>query len=258
MEEKTGEGAVLFFIRSFHTNRLLRSGAFLLVLCIIIFCFCLGKQRVATAASSQPLMGRIIAVDAGHGGSDPGAVGVSGSEEKTINLQLALLLQKELERYGATVVMTRTEDMCYSDVKKEDLDARADLVSDHEGEILLSMQCNADPDPRCCGAQVFYHPQSEQGEKLAKAIQKAVLHDTDQLKEREAQSLNGPYLMKAVAVPVVIVEAGFLSHSEEETMLLDEDYQKKIAAAVCRGVVNYYEKADAPSFFSLFRTEDNN
>ena len=95
-------------------------------------------------------------MDAGHGGSDPGAVGVSGSEEKTINLQLALLLQKELERYGATVVMTRTEDMCYSDVKKEDLDARAALVSDHEAEILLSMQCNADPDPRCCGAQVFY------------------------------------------------------------------------------------------------------
>lgn len=232
----------------------------MVVVLAVISCFFLGGRHVASTAanSSQPLTGHIIAVDAGHGGDDPGAIGASGSEEKAINLELALLLQKELERYGATVVMTRTEDMCYSNVKKEDLDARAALISDHEAEILISMQCNADPDASCCGAQIFYHPQSKKGEKLAKAIQKTVIHDTDQLREREAQSLNGPYLMKAVAVPVVIVEAGFLSHREEEAMLLDPAYQKEIAAAVCRGVVNYYDKADAPSFFSLFRREDNN
>lgn len=240
----------IFILRSFRPRFIALSltGAGLLVLLALIV-----YPGLAEAENQTPqaiFKNKTVAIDPGHGGGDPGAVGVSGSLEKDINLRLSIYLQKYLEKNGATVVLTRSEDKALSEVKKEDLDARAEIVAQAKADIFISMQCNAIPDQSCQGAQVFFYPESTKGESLASAVQSQLWEETDQVKKREAQTISAPYILKAVDIPAIIVEAGFLSNPEEEAMLLDPEYQKKVAKAVYNGIFNYYK--DAPVFFSLF------
>ena len=214
-------------------------------------------EETASVKSGQPLRGKIIAVDAGHGGADPGAVGVTGTVEKEINLILAQKLKKQLEAKGAVVVMTRTADRVFSDIKKEELEHRAELVKKGKAELFLSLQCNAVPNSELRGAQTFYHPDSEQGKKLAEAIQerfKTKLKNTD----REALTLDSAYIMKLLDIPAVMVEVGFLSNPGEEARLKDDAYREKLIAAVYGGICDYYTKKDSsPSWLpAIFHFDD--
>ncbi len=215
------------------------------------------SEKTAAVKSGQPLRGKIIAVDAGHGGADPGAVGVTGAVEKEINLILAEKLKTQLEAKGAVVIMTRTADRVFSDVKKEELEHRAELVKKGKAELFLSLQCNAVPNSDLRGAQTFYHPDSEQGKNLAEAIQKRFktkLKNTD----REALTLDSAYIMKLLDIPAVMVEVGFLSNPEEEALLKDDAYREKAVAAIYGGICDYYKKKDSSSsrLSSVFRLND--
>ncbi len=200
-------------------------------------------------AAKDILQNKVIAIDPGHGGADPGAVGVSGSLEKDVNLRLSLYLEKYLTKNGAKVVLTRSEDVALSEVKKEDLDARAEIVAEAKADIFISMQCNAIPDQTCQGAQVFFYPESTKGERLATEVQSQLWSQTEQVKKREAQTISAPYILKAVDIPAIIVEAGFLSNPEEEALLLDPSYQKKVAKSVYQGIIEYYRSAPTFLFF---------
>ncbi len=155
------------------------------------------------------IKGKIIAIDAGHGGVDPGAIGYSGSQEKEINLQLAKKVSALLEEAGASVIMTRETDDCYSKVKREDLNARAEIVTEGKADIFLSLQCNALREEKWHGAQVFYYPGSVLGEKLAQSVQQG-LYDTLKNSDRKALSHNEIYILRTLAMPSVVVEAGSL------------------------------------------------
>ena len=201
-------------------------------------------EETASAKSEMNLEGKVIAVDAGHGGADPGAIGVTGVTEKEINLILAQKLESLLTEKGATVVMTRTEDSTFSENKKEDLDKRAALVEEKEAELFLSIQCNAVPNHDLRGAQTFYYPDSKQGKLLAETIQARfvkTLKNTD----REAITLSSAYIMSKLEIPAIMVEVGFLSHPEEEALLRDDAYQEKITAAIYGGILDYYKKKDS-------------
>lgn len=233
----------LVFIRPFRP--------FVLFSCLILLCcgalifpIISYAERTAAVKSGETLFGKVIAIDAGHGGSDPGAVGANGTVEKEINLILANELCALLEEKGATVIMTRTDDTVYSDVKKEELDHRAEVVTKGGAELFISIQCNAVPSSTYHGAQVFYYPESEDGKLLAEAIQENLvekLRNTD----REALTLSSAYIMRVLDIPAVMVETGFLSNPEEESLLNDDAYQKKICAAIYGGIVDYYDKADS-------------
>lgn len=221
---------------------------FLLILCAAFMVIPLAGG-VATATANQNmtktvLTGKTIAIDAGHGGYDPGAIGVSGSLEKDINLALALKVQTLLMAEGAEVVMTRKEDTCFSETKRTDLNARADLVAKARAEIFLSIQCNALPQSSCRGAQVFYYPGSAEGERLAVALQTS-LRDAAPDNTREALAGGTIYILRALKIPAVIVEVGFLSNPAEEALLLTEEYQDKMAAAIVGGLRRYYEESAA-------------
>lgn len=201
-------------------------------------------EKTAAVKSGKTLTGKTIAIDAGHGGSDPGAIGFNGTTEKEINLILAKKLQALLEEKGAVVIMTRTDDTAYSEVKKEDLDHRAKIVTKKNAELFISIQCNAVPGSSYHGAQVFYYPESEEGKLLAESIQDSLvkkLKNTD----REALTLSSAYIMYVLDIPAIIVETGFLSNPEEEALLNDKNYQEKVVAAVYGGIVNYYNKHDS-------------
>ena len=229
-----------------------------LILCAVTVAIVVHhSEETASVKSGQPLRGKIIAVDAGHGGADPGAVGVTGVVEKEINLILAEKLKTQLEAKGAVVIMTRSADRVFSDIKKEELEHRAELVKKSKAELFLSLQCNAVPNSELHGAQTFYHPDSEQGKNLAEAIQKRFktkLKNTD----REALTLDSAYIMRLLDIPAVMVEVGFLSNPEEGALLKDDDYREKVIAAIYGGIYDYYKMKDtSPSWLpSIFDFDD--
>lgn len=190
-------------------------------------------------AVSWACANKVVVVDAGHGGIDPGAVGPSGILEKDVNLAIAKRLSLYLSQAGAVVVMTREDDTCFSRRKREDLDARLALVQEHQADIFLSVQGNALQSSRWTGAQTFFHPKSEESKKLAVAIQEEmgrILKNT----QRKARPHTEAYVLKQLEIPAVVVEVGFMSNPREEQMLNDLHYQGKVAWSIYGGVAKYF------------------
>jgi len=193
-----------------------------------------------------PLSGKIIAIDAGHGGVDGGAKSESGLEEKEVTLKLALQVRDYLQQAGALVVMTREhdEDLAspgtrgFSRRKTEDLINRAKLVTKEQADLLITIHLNSVPSSRWRGAQTFYYPGREQSQRLATFIQEEIrlnLNNTNR-KANTAQTL---YLLKVLPIPTALVEVGFLSNPEEAQLLGNEIYQNKLAASIYRGILRF-------------------
>ncbi|ULO08126.1 N-acetylmuramoyl-L-alanine amidase CwlD [Paenibacillus sp. 19GGS1-52] len=195
---------------------------------------------------SLPLSGQIIAIDAGHGGPDGGAVSREGLIEKDINLAVSLYLRDYLQQAGAIVVMTREADndlaqadtKGYSKRKTEDLKQRVRSIEEKGAELFVSIHMNSVPSNRWSGAQTFYYPNNEHNKTLAGYVQgelRSTLENTD----RVAKTVNTVYLLKALKMPAVLVEVGFLSHPQESLLLGDDVYQRKVATSIYRGILRY-------------------
>ncbi|WP_090583289.1 N-acetylmuramoyl-L-alanine amidase CwlD [Paenibacillus sp. OV219] len=194
-----------------------------------------------------PLSGKVIAIDAGHGGVDGGAVSKQGLVEKDLNLAIALQLRDYLQQAGAIVVMTREGDYDLANEgtskisrrKTEDLVKRAQFVKDKNASLLLSIHMNSIPSPRWSGAQTFFYPSLPENAVLASLIQDEIrrnLANTDRL----PATVNTIYLLKAMKdVPSALVEVGFLSNPGEASRLADAEYQKKVAASIYQGVLRF-------------------
>lgn len=185
----------------------------------------------------------IIVLDAGHGGSDPGKVGVNDALEKDINLSIVKKLKYYLEKKNFTVVLTRDMDIGLSvpgrpHTKSADLQARKDIVFEKKPAAFLSIHQNSFPDESQKGAQVFYHSDSEDSKKLAECIQKKLL-EMDSDNRRNCKANSDYFLLRENPYPSVIIECGFLSNREEADLLMTEEYQKSIAWNICLGVSEY-------------------
>ncbi len=198
-----------------------------------------GKNLPVAGVISSDLNDRVIVVDAGHGGFDPGAVGVTGVLEKDIALDVSQKLTSLLEMSGAKVVCTRTGDEALGNNKKEDIRKRAEMAVDSGCDIFLSIQANSIPNAKLRGAQVFYHPNSQEGYRLADNVQNEIIRVLKNTK-RQALPIKDVFLLKNLAMPAVVVEVGFLSNAEEEALLKDADYQNRMAWSVYSGIVNYF------------------
>lgn len=203
-------------------------------------------QTAAVQATSMPghLHGLTIAVDAGHGGYDGGAVGrVSGVPEKGLNLDVAQRLEKLLRAQGADVVMTRTGDYALCDEnppirkKLQDMQRRAEIIRLNDADMVISIHMNEYAGRSESGPQVFYREGCPAGRLLAGAIQAAMIRGLKPAKERPA--LGGDYYILTLGVPSVLVECGFLSNREEEQKLLGEDYRQRVAQAIAQGVMDW-------------------
>lgn len=201
------------------------------------------RDQLFLAALSKADPPVTIVIDAGHGGSDPGKIGIHGEEEKDINLSISLLVEKLLKKQHINVVMTRNTDTDLSNAsdqnkKKSDLIRRRELFEQTDPALVVSIHQNSYPDPSIFGGQVFYYEGSGQGKQLAACLQQSI-SSLDPRNKRQIKANSTYYILKSAISPVVICECGFLSNEEECSNLNAPAYQEKLAKAIVTGILNY-------------------
>lgn len=221
---------------------------FLMGLCVILCAFLLAKKG-AVLVQSEHLDSSFVCVviDAGHGGSDPGKIGVNDALEKDINLEIALKLKKIMEQNNIKVIMTRETDqeLCSDEAvnkKAEDMQKRCKIIEESDALFTISIHQNSYTSPEIRGAQVFFYGQSEKGKELAEILQATLIEQIDPENHRQAKANESYYLLKKTPTPTVIVECGFLSNPSEAELLTHSDYQDQLANAIYSGIETFLEK----------------
>lgn len=228
-------------------KRRLGVGALLVIVVAFLLTRAIPESSTWTTWN-MPLSGMTIAIDAGHGGADGGAVSKQGAIEKDLNLSIALYLRDYLQEAGAIVVMTREGDYdlakddtkSYSRRKTEDLMRRVAMLQDANPEMLISIHMNSIPSEKWSGAQTFYHKTAiKESEQLAIAIQQQLKYNLENT-ERSAATVETIYILKAMKeLPSALVEVGFLSNPRESNLLVDAQYQRTVAASIYKGILQY-------------------
>ncbi|WP_207432089.1 N-acetylmuramoyl-L-alanine amidase [Sabulibacter ruber] len=217
------------------------------ILIAFLFLVSFGGNAQKTKNS---LAGKIICVDAGHGGTaqtDKYRVGPTGEREEWINLRVALLLQKLLEERGATVLMTRTQD---TNVPFED---RVKLAVQNKAQVFLSIHHNATADPLVNFPIIYYHGYARENKasvKLAKKIASALLksHYKADVPVSIASdhaifpTAGAKVLRDTYGIPAVIAEASFFTHAPEEARLKRPEYNQQEAQAYLEALEDFFTK----------------
>jgi len=185
-----------------------------------------------------------VVVDAGHGGRDPGKVGVNDALEKDINLKIALKLKDYLVQNDINVIMVREDDNgLYSESdsnkKMADLKKRVDLINRSGAVLAISIHQNSFTQESSKGAQVFYYSCSTDGKEFAEIMQEQIKKSLQDGNKRVAKANDNYYLLMKTVCPIVIVECGYLSNYKESALLVDDTYQEKVAWAICLGLITY-------------------
>ena len=219
-------------------------GVGLLMVACMIFIARKGAQYTTT---NQVVTGEeqiCIVLDAGHGGDDPGKIGINGSREKEINLAITQKVKKYLEYNDIKVVLTRaTEEGLYDagaeNKKVQDMKRRIAIMEEAMPLVTVSIHQNSYPEEYVKGAQVFYHKDSKEGERLAALLQESLKERLAPENHRQLKANDSYYLLKKTQIPTVIVECGFLSNAKEAALLAEEEYQDKVAWAIHMGIMQY-------------------
>ena len=213
----------------------------------ILFTFLLFLCGFSFVQADEPqleLLGKVIYLDPGHGGTDPGAI-YKDIYESDLNLEITQKLAKTLENKGAIVYLTRYGDYDLSvnnavNRKRSDLSRRANIINRSLCDLYLSIHLNADTSNTWKGAQVFYDNIHEKNIVIAEILQRVLKEDLST--KRKYKEITNEYLHKRVKRPGVLVEVGFITNPNERYQLRQPDYQQKIANSITRGVIEYFEK----------------
>ena len=209
----------------------------------------LGIYRESVPTDVDASCAPTIVIDAGHGGEDPGAVGVSGVLEKDLNLAIAMEIGAALTERGYTVVYTRTEDkMLYSADenikgfrKLSDLKNRAQIANGLESVILVSIHMNSYGESKYSGLQVYYKNGDTASRDLATSIQSRVRTDLQPDNDRPIKKGESIYLLENTKGRAVLIECGFLTNAEECEKLSQKEYQKQLSFSIVCGIIEYIE-----------------
>lgn len=188
--------------------------------------------------------GKVVAIDAGHGGKDPGAIG-HGLQEKEINLAISLKTQELLQQHGIEVVMTRIDDTFL------ELSERVNVAVQNNADTFVSIHTNANEKSSANGTETFFStasltPRAFHSQQLATFIQER-LYQALETSNRGVNGEKGFHVIKKNPLPAVLVELAFISNSSDATKLGSEDYRNKAAEAIALGIVDYYDWKDAQS-----------
>ena len=230
-----------------------KTGKLVMVCLLLLSMAVLGRETaeyVNTVNAVNTLRGTekegnvTVVIDAGHGGDDPGKIGINGALEKDINLRIVQQLKQYLESDGVSVVLTReTEDGLYDssafNKKVQDMKRRIEKIEQTDPVLTVSIHQNSYPEEYVHGAQVFYYNGSPGGQQLADLIQRQLVEDLDPENHRQIKPNDSYYLLKKTKGTIVIVECGFLSNAAEAEKLCDETYQDRVAWSIHKGILQY-------------------
>lgn len=213
---------------------------------LLLVCF-LALSREAASVAGQAKQ-EVIVVDAGHGGTDPGMIGVDGLEEKGVNLAIAKKLKVLLEKENYQVVMTREEDQGLyeegtTNQKVQDMQNRCALIAEKKPVVSVSIHQNSYSDSQVKGPQVFFYEHSQEGKELATCIQEQMNRQLDVERPRQIKGNTTYYLLKRSEGILNIVECGFLTNPQEAQKLQTEEYQQKVAEAIKDGILEFLQKS---------------
>lgn len=190
-------------------------------------------QKVEIGLGKNPLTGKVIVIDPGHGGMDPGAVGIGGVFEKLITLDIGLKVRKLLDNAGATVIMTRDKDVYPT------LGERVDLANQLSADIFVSIHCNSFHGEDPGGTETFVAPKNtEISYPLAEVIQ-IKLVEAIQLFDRGVKS-NDFYVLNHTTMPSALVEVAFMTQEDEVKLLKDPEFQDRAALGIYEGILAYF------------------
>ena len=190
------------------------------------------------------LKGKLVAIDPGHGGTDPGALGIRGSYEKKLNLDLSLLAKAKLEKAGAKVLMTRTIDVDVAGAKstdREELSARAQVGNRNNADVFISVHHNSSVNREATGTTTYFYAKTIFDGELARSLQTAMVRSGGLL-DKGARTANF-FVVKNTAMPAALLEVGFMSNPQEEQILNDPAFQEKIAQAIVDGLEQFFLQA---------------
>lgn len=222
-----------------------KSILFKLLMALVMFGLCMiwsEKEVLFRADYSQP----VLILDAGHGGEDGGAVSCTGEKESNINLATVLRMDQIMGLLGEAPLLLRNADVSLHDPHSEtlrekkvsDLKNRAEAVNANPTATLISIHQNSYPEPRYHGTQIFYAP-TDGSQELASLIQSAVSQALQPENTRQAKEIpDSVYLMNHIKNRAVLVECGFLTNPEEESMLRQSAYQCKLALVLSDAIVS--------------------
>lgn len=187
------------------------------------------------------LSGKTVTIDPGHGGSDPGAIGLKGNKEKTSALAISNYLCSYLEQAGAKVTMTRTTDVdVYGPYAsgRDELQARCDVASRSKADVFVSIHHNANNNRSVGGLATYYYPKTNYDARLARCVQTRMVNATrmDNYGTPQADF----YVIKRSSMPAVLCEVGFISNQREEELINTPWFQKTVAKAICDGIADYF------------------
>lgn len=175
---------------------------------------------------------------------------VNGTTEAETNLKITLKVQNLLEQSGATVILTRSDENAIYNLdsktlrqkKISDIHNRVKIGNESSADIFVSIHLNKIPQTQYWGWQCFYQKTSDESQKLAKSLQNSLNESIQKENKRVPMKLDNVYIMKYVEIPTTIVECGFLSNVEEEKLLLENEYQDRLAWGIYTGIMDYFYK----------------
>ena len=220
---------------------------FIIVL-ILFLIYTAYKNELAAVFGSGSNNAQTVILDAGHGGLDGGAVGIDGTVEKDINLQITQKLKAVLELYGYNVIMTRSDDGSIHDSdaqstreqKVSDIHNREKIINEHPDALFVSIHQNHFSQEHVHGTQVFYSRNNTLSPALAQHIQDAIVsHLQPDNKRLIKKSGTEIYLLYHSKIPSVMVECGFMSNKNDMTDLKNQEYQRVLAFSIADGITNY-------------------
>lgn len=229
---------------------------FNVIFLILVYLACIISSKQSVRAMKDFFSGMsgevyqektLIVIDPGHGGRDPGKVGVNGALEKDINLSISMKLRTILEDNGFEVLMTREEDIGLyeegdSNKKRTDLNNRIRMINESNPVIAISIHQNSFTQENVKGAQVFYYKESSEGRRLAETLQAKIKETLGDDNHRKAKSDTSYYMLRKTECPLVIVECGYLSNYNEASLLVNDDYQEKIAQGINLSIIEFLDK----------------
>ena len=212
---------------------------FILIILLISIFFMILKWMPFIHGEFKSLE-KVIVIDPGHGGNDPGAIGFSGSYEKDINLEIATKLYEKLKEKDYKVILTRDRDEYIENL------SRAELANRRRARVFISIHGNSlENNNTVEGIQVLYYPDRKStigdldNNELAKIVMNSMIIGTG-AKDKGIIEREDLIVLNQTKMPAILIECGFISNENEEKLLLTDEYQDRLVNSIVNGIEEYF------------------